>query len=341
MITGSAPERRLLTGRQFDPQVSGQAHQRYGPSFGRRAEASSPGRHNTRSSLFVLLCSKSCILWLTPKFTLPAATCELEQSAGLQQVEQDSPAGDLRVAVALRVILPKRSGRYPLAHARSESVPGCRARPRRSPSRGNPRSSRPVRQMIVYAAGGVASTWRFADDDEVPGRTEASRAESAQEPGRGPVGQRNHLRPIEHIPQMRVRTDFRPHRHVRTPAAATMPPRRRRPPIASTKRFRLSLVVCTRISQAPAEPRATPTVTALPTSFQLVPFCCSVPAADVQLREKPWSASTSSIEGVTSCRPGRTRSQIPGGDGMPIVEPPLSVGIASRAQPSPRSPSVQ
>ena len=35
------------------------------------------------------------------------------------------------------------------------------------------------------------------------------------------------------------------------------------------------------------------------------------------------------------------RIQTAGGDGIPIVEPPLSVGTASTARPSPRKPSVQ
>ena len=61
------------------------------------------------------------------------------------------------------------------------------------------------------------------------------------------------------------------------------------------------------------------------------------PAA-VQSGSKPCSRSASRISGVPILPSG---IQIAGGEGIPIVEPPFSVGTASTAQPRPRMPSVQ
>ena len=82
---------------------------------------------------------------------------------------------------------------------------------------------------------------------------------------------------------------------------------------------------------------ATGTLTALPTSFQRCrsPRRPSSPAGAVQSASKPCILSASRMSGVT-IRPSGI--QIAGGEGIPIVEPPFSVGTPSTAHPRPRIP---
>ncbi len=85
----------------------------------------------------------------------------------------------------------------------------------------------------------------------------------------------------------------------------------------------------------------TGTLTAFPTSFHLGPLrrAASSTAGAVQSMGKPWSRSASRMSGVTISPV--SRNHIAGGDGIPTVDPPFSVGTASTAQPRPLIPSVQ
>ena len=78
-------------------------------------------------------------------------------------------------------------------------------------------------------------------------------------------------------------------------------------------------------------PLATPTVTALPTSFHCGPLRCPRSAGAVHPRGKTCSASASPIAGTTSARPHPARpTHIAGGGGIPSVEPPFRFGTESR-----------
>ena len=83
------------------------------------------------------------------------------------------------------------------------------------------------------------------------------------------------------------------------------------------------------------------TLTALPIIFHRCPAFSSLSlrVTFVQFGSNPWSRSASLSVGV----PARlvAGSKTAGGDGIPIVDPPLMGGMPSRTQPTPRFPSVQ
>ena len=83
------------------------------------------------------------------------------------------------------------------------------------------------------------------------------------------------------------------------------------------------------------------TLTALPTSFHRWPRLTprTSTAGAVQSASKPCSRSAPRMPGVMN--DPSNGSQIAGGDGMPIVEPPFRAGTASPAHPRPPGPLVQ
>lgn len=80
------------------------------------------------------------------------------------------------------------------------------------------------------------------------------------------------------------------------------------------------------------------TVTAFPTSFHRADGLAISSATFVQFSGNPCNNSASQMSGVDTSPFGNT---IAGGEGIPIVEPALSVGIAFSTNPNADLPSVQ
>ena len=193
-----------------------------------------------------------------------------------------------------------------------------------------------------WPCGVIASRCSSALRDQILRDPEVAARRAAEEAGGRPGGQQLRL-VIEELMEMRSRVGDRPHRAVDSAPLAAHAPGGRWPAIAGSELAPRHLRRMSRRcrSRSPIQ-RATGVLTALPTSFHR------------SVRRRPWhlvGRPQSSRRGTPGAARHRgcpeSRScpvpgcQIAGGDGMPIVEPPLSVGMASTAHPRPRMPSVQ
>src|ERR1043165_1418850 len=106
---------------------------------------------------------------------------------------------------------------------------------------------------------------------------------------------------------------------------------------ASSQEDGFSPVEGSQPSRSPSQ-RATGVLTAFPTRRQrgLLRRFGSSMEGSVQSAGRPCSRSASRMSGVPIS--SVAEFQIPGGEGIPTAEPPFSVGTASTAHPSPRSP---